>query len=304
MKIRVVLLLIATVPLLTGTAHAQVATPGEPLSSDAYRAVVPFFQYDRTIPLDARVVARAETKEFIREKVVFTGGRGDRVPGILAIPKTGTAPYPIVLQIHAGASSKEGWWSDTSFERGTRLTDSLLRTGIAVLALDAQYHGERSVNNDYLSFREMYFDQMWFGRYRDMLVESTRDYLRALDYLMTRPDIDVTRIGVIGHSAGGLVTVYLTALEPRVRAAVACVAALSESWLYPLMPISFAPAIRNGAFLAMAGRADPLISAESIQRFFDQLRGSTKEPVFFDAGHQLPVEYIDRALSWFNQHLK
>lgn len=137
-----------------------------------------------------------------------------------------------------------------------------------------------------------------------MLVESTRDYLRALDYLTIRPEIDMTRIGVIGHSTGGLVAVYLTALDPRIRAIVACVAALSESWLYPLTPINFAPAIRNGAFLAMAGRADPLISVESTQRFFDRLPGSTKELAFFNAGHQLPVEYIDRALSWFNRYLK
>jgi hypothetical protein len=72
------------------------------------------------------------------------------------------------------------------------LTHSLLSAGIAVLALDAQYHGERAANNDYLSLREMYFEKEWFARYRDMVVESTRDYLRALDYLATRPEIDLT----------------------------------------------------------------------------------------------------------------
>ncbi len=204
MKVGLLLLLVVAIVVLPASAFGQIAAPGEPLTSDAYRAVVTFFQYDKTIPLDAHVIAKSETKEFTREKIVFTGGRGDRVPGILAIPKGGTPPYPVVLELHAGARSKDGWWSDTSFERGRRLTESLLGAGIAVLALDAQYHGERSANNDYLSLTEMYFEKKWFARYRDMLVESTRDYLRALDYLLTRPEIDLTRIGVIGHSMGGL----------------------------------------------------------------------------------------------------
>ncbi len=96
----------------------------------------------------------------------------------------------------------------------------------------------------------------------------------------------------------------MTALDPRIRATVACVAALSESWLYPLTPINFAPAIRERAFLALAGRTDPLISVESTQRFFDLVQGSPKELVFFDSGHQLPVEYIDRALPWLTRNLK
>jgi dienelactone hydrolase len=301
MKPGVLLLFVFVAP---PAAHAQTGAPSEPLTSEAYQAVATFFQYDKTIPLDAHVLAKSEGREYTREKIVFTGGRGDRVPGILAIPKLGTRPYPLVLELHAGASSKDGWWSDGSFERGQRLTQSLLSAGIAVLALDAQYHGERSANNDYLSLSEMYFEKKWFSRYRDMVVESTRDYLRALDYLSTRPEVDLTRVGVIGYSTGGLMSVYLTALEPRIRATVACVAALSDSWLYPLTATNFAAAIRNRPVLVLAGRRDPLISIESTQRFFNLIEGSPKALAFFDSGHQLPDEYIDRAVTWFTLYLK
>lgn len=275
----------------------------EPLAGDAFTAVATFFQYDKGIPLNTDVLAKSETEGYTREKIVFTGGRGDRVPGILAIPKTGTGPYPLVLEIHAGASSKEGWWVDSSYERGQRLTECLLAKGMAVLALDAQYHGERSANNDYLSLREMYFERKWFARYRDMLVESTRDYFRALDYLSARPEVDLARVGTIGYSMGAIMAIYLTALEPKIRATVACVAALSDAWLYPLSPLNFGAAIRHRPVLLLAGRTDSLISVESSQRLFDLL-GTSSELALFDSGHQLPIEYVDRAFGWFEPHLR
>jgi cephalosporin-C deacetylase-like acetyl esterase len=46
------------------------------------------------------------------------------------------------------------------------------------------------------------------------------DGIRALDYLLSRPEVDSTRIGCTGHSGGGTMTMYLCALEPRIHAAV------------------------------------------------------------------------------------
>ncbi len=43
---------------------------------------------------------------------------------------------------------------------------------------------------------------------------------RALDYLCSRPDVDARRVGCGGLSGGGLRTVYLAGLDPRVRCAV------------------------------------------------------------------------------------
>jgi dienelactone hydrolase len=289
---------------LPAAAFSQGASAEEPLGKEAALAVLRFFDYDTGIPLDARVLATSQTPACQRETIVLTGGQGDRVPGVLAIPRTGTPPYPVVLAMHAGASSKEGWWRDDSFERGASLTRQLLAAGIAVVALDAQYQGERSARNDYLSLRELYFEKKWFARYRDSLIETTKDYRRALDYLATRPEIDARRTGVIGYSMGGLMAVYLSAVEPRVRVTVACSAALSEPWLYPLSPINLSSGIRGKALLVLAGRSDSLISVQATQRFFDAVEGSPKELGFFDSDHQLPAEYGDRALLFFTRHLK
>ena len=46
------------------------------------------------------------------------------------------------------------------------------------------------------------------------------DSKRLLDYMATRPEFDMTRVGMIGHSLGGKMTLYATAMDNRIRAAV------------------------------------------------------------------------------------
>jgi hypothetical protein len=47
------------------------------------------------------------------------------------------------------------------------------------------------------------------------------DVTRAVDYLQTRPEVDAKRIGVLGHSQGGILTNVVLGLEPRLRVGVA-----------------------------------------------------------------------------------
>ncbi|PYQ94655.1 MAG: acetylxylan esterase, partial [Acidobacteria bacterium] len=46
------------------------------------------------------------------------------------------------------------------------------------------------------------------------------DVMRALDYIATRSELDSSRVGCMGISGGGTVTVFATAIEPRIRAAL------------------------------------------------------------------------------------
>ena len=48
------------------------------------------------------------------------------------------------------------------------------------------------------------------------------DNHRALDYLLTRKDIDPEHIGVYGSSGGGTQTAYYIGLDPRVKVAAIC----------------------------------------------------------------------------------
>ena len=286
--------------------YAQTEAPFkmEPVGEEAFQVLHQFFQYDQGIPLEARIVEKQDNPNHVREKIVFRGVRDSRVPGYLAIPKTGAPPYPCVLQLHGLTGSKSDWWQDDGYISGGRVTKGLLEAGFAVLALDAQYHGERISNNDYESAGVMIFQQGWFNRSREMMVQSTVEYRRAIDYLNTRTEIDTTRIGVIGYSMGGMMTFSLTGVEPRIKVSVACVTPTIKDRFGATAPHNFAAAVDGRPFLMVMGRSDPYYVVEEAQQLHSLIDSPTKELVFYDSDHRLPVEYTGKAVAWFQNHLK
>lgn len=275
-----------------------------PLGAEAYTAVRTFFAYDAAVPLDVRVTEDEKTPRYRREKIVFTGAAGNRVPGFLTIPLGSPNRLPVVLAIHAGASSKEGWWQQDGYERGGRVTDRLLAANVAILSLDTQFHGERAAANDFESFRAMWFDGKKFSWIRDGMLQTVRDYRRALDYLATRPEIDMDRVGVLGYSLGGMMSLYLSAFDSRTRAAVACVAAVDEPWLYPLAPINLASGMGRIPILLLGGRSDGLATVAKMEALFAAIPGSQKQLAYFESGHRLPETYADSATNWLIAHLR
>lgn len=73
--------------------------------------------------------------------------------------------------------------------------------------------------------------------------------------------------------------------------------------LAPIAPQSLAPAIKDTAFLMLNGKDDPWGTVEEVQALYKLVGSLTKELVFYDSGHRLPSDFVDRALGWFRQHL-
>jgi formylglycine-generating enzyme required for sulfatase activity/pimeloyl-ACP methyl ester carboxylesterase len=92
--------------------------------------------------------------------------------------------------------------------------EQLARRGFAVLAV--RWWGE-SYGEDYaeavMNLYERHPDWSGLGKW-------VWDSQRVLDYLETVDGIDMTRVGMIGHSLGGKMTLYAAAMDPRIAAAV------------------------------------------------------------------------------------
>lgn len=293
-RTRLLPILLATV---TGSVvHGQDAPV--PVGKEAFGVVASLYDYDREIPLQARVVDREELPGCTREKIVFRA-RDRWVVGYLGIPKDGQATHPCVLALHGIGADKSSWWDDDSFARGGALTTALLRDGFAVFTPDAEYHGERTHDNE--------FERGWMNRVRDMIVQSVVDCRRAVDYLQTRPDIDATRIGLIGYSMGGIEAFPLAALDHRIQVTVACVTSIShidEAGGGPLLESrNFAHALGDRPFLMLMGRSDPACTVAAAQRVHDRIPGEKKRLVFYDSGHRLPAEYVEDARAWLAKAL-
>ncbi|MCP4724066.1 MAG: hypothetical protein GY863_03470, partial [bacterium] len=101
------------------------------------------------------------------------------------------------------------------------------------------------------------------------------------DYLSTRSDIDIERIGVFGHSMGGIMTFLLTAMDDRIKVAVPCVGP-------PTYLVHYAARFNDQPTLMLMGRSDPTYTVESAEHLFNVLNTKTKDIVWFESGHSLP----------------
>jgi dienelactone hydrolase len=274
----------------------------KPIGAEAFEVLRDFYNYDKTIPLDARIVETQDNPEYVREKIVFRGVRDSRVPGYLAIPKNGKQPYPCVLVLPGAGISKSAFW-DPKNVTPYKCNRQLLSSGFAVVTLDAQYHGERILNNDFETPNNL-LQRGWLYRVRDMMIQSTIEYRRAIDYLSTRSEIDITKIGVFGYSMGGIMTFHLTGVDPRIKVSVACVTPTSKQQYLATAPHNFAQGVNSRPFLMLMGRKDQYYTINEAQQLFDLVDSPTKELVFYDSGHILPDDFVTKSVEWLLKYLK
>jgi dienelactone hydrolase len=174
-------------------------------------------------PLNARVIKTTRREGFAIDHVLFESLPGYYVTANLYRP-IGTGRHPAILM-------SMGHW-DSGKAAGQLLSANLARKGFVVLAYDPVGQGERQQAYEVrtgLSLiggpTEQHFSN---GAAAILMGQSVARYfihdgMRAIDYLVTRPDVDPERIGATGCSGGGTQTTYIAALDPRVKvAAVAC----------------------------------------------------------------------------------
>jgi hypothetical protein len=176
---------------------------------------------DRT-PLNPRVIGGLDRGDYRIEKIIFESRPGFYVTANLYLPRTGTPPYPAILYPlghERGAKAHQAW---------QRCLASLARRGFVALAWDPLGQGERV---------QMYDEDLHDTKTTGSTVEHTMigtqclltgshvaqytiwDGMRALDYLLSRPEVDPKRVGCTGNSGGGTHTAYLSALDDRIQVA-------------------------------------------------------------------------------------
>jgi dienelactone hydrolase len=179
-------------------------------------------QFDKT-PLKPKIVGTVDRSDYRIEKGIFESLPEVFVTANLYIPKNHKPPYPGII-VPLGHSD-----IGKSFYYYQYVCQSLARKGYVVLPFDPFGQGERQQFLDPRTGRSRYgptgeHDQagrpmLLFGSQFEQY--RTWDGIRAVDYLLTRPEIDPERIGCMGQSGGGTMTMWLAALEPRIKVAVA-----------------------------------------------------------------------------------
>ena len=168
----------------------------------------------RTEPsVSARQVSVVERDTFTVENIIFESVPGVLVPANVYVPKgiTGRVPAVLVTEGHS-ATGKSGYQG---------MCQSFCAQGYVVMTFDPMGQGERGVYYDRFSGNEHVsagLQGYCAGLHMSKLFVG--DGLYAVDYLLSRPDVDPDRICVTGSSGGGAQALFLGALDERIAVTI------------------------------------------------------------------------------------
>lgn len=279
-------------------------------------------------PLEPVVTGVLENEDVRVEKIHFQSAPGLYVTANLYLPRDLEEPAPTVLYLcgHAQRTDEDGrplgskaayqhhpaWFARNGYV-------SLIIDTLQLGEIEGLHHGPR---RDRLWW--------WYDRgYHPGGVEAWNG-IRALDYLETRPEVDMDRIGATGRSGGGKHSMLLAALDDRVDV-VAAVAGASvmadhvlEHYLRRHCDCMFPQNLHRWDFPAIAGLIAPrpllILNSDRDQIYplegVVELHKRTREIyrlyeeetalglVITPGLHEDTQELRVPAFTWFNRHLK
>jgi pimeloyl-ACP methyl ester carboxylesterase len=231
--------------------------------------------------------------DWIREDVMVDSPTpGTRLPVVMLIPRHALPPYQAVAIWPAGDAlilpdrKRLPMW----------LFDFVVRSGRAVIY--PVYEGTLG--------RKLVEGEGSIA-IRDRAVRRAKDMRRAIDYAISRGDVDSTRLAFLGASWGGIWGPTAIAVEPRFKTGILYVAGLATEPFRPEVdPVNFLPRVRIPV-LMLSGKYDSVFPFELSQMPFFRLLGSPpadKKQIVYEGGHFLPrPSMVSESLSWLDRYL-
>jgi dienelactone hydrolase len=299
-------------------------------------------RFPEPVPLAATMGPPIDEGEYTRTLVTYMVEPAERTPAWLLSPK-GSAPrggWPALLAIHQhagqydlGKSEPAGVAGDPMYSYG----QDLCRRGYVVLCPDLLCFEERRPAKEVPQGRNV-LDDAGYERFeftKRILMGSClqtkylHDLTCALDLLTSLPDVNRSRVGVIGHSLGGQQSLWLAWYDARISAAVSsCGFGLLRTLVRDGINHNFAayvPGILEvcdmdvlvadlapRAFLLTAGETDPLFPVDGVRSVVEQAQRMYAQKgiperfqaILFPAGHSFPDEVKAQAYAFLDRWLQ
>lgn len=279
-------------------------------------------------PLNARTVGTVQGDGFVVEKVIYQSEPGRYVTAHLYRPEKIRGRIPACVEMPGHGAAGKG--------NGSAQAVLMARNGIAVILVDPLGQGERMQLTDAqggdatrgATTQHTLLNVPYVLLGSSLAAQQFFDNSRAIDYLLTRGDIDPERIGCYGFSGGGTMASYLVALDERIRCA--CVGLFFSSRLRTLeltgpsdgcqqMPFEGSAQI-EGADLVLAMAPRPVIILDgkydfvdhwgALQGFEDLRRAYTAlghpervAQYYAEDGHATPPDVQQHLIGWFRRWL-
>lgn len=278
--------------------------------------------YQPDLPLDIRETGTVQGDGFTVRNISFQTQPGVLATANLYVP-SGNGPFPAVVITH-------GHWPD-----GRRaplfqaVAQTLVRSGYVCLNIDAWGAGERGTLPGQQEYHGANLGASLMNVGHTLIGLQLADNMRGIDLLASLPYVDSTRIGATGASGGGNQTMWLAAMDDRVKAAMPVVSVgtfqsyiMNSNCICELLPTGLTYTEEAGILALVAPRALKIISAveEKNPSFMPQqmlisyrqvkslyrMLGAADHIAYHIAagGHDYSAEMREHLLGWFDLYLK
>jgi hypothetical protein len=203
---------------------AQIRTEAELIGlqrkmQDSLLAMLGGLPEERT-PLHPRITGKIPMDGFHIEKLIFESLPGVYVTALVYVPDDGAATHPGMLVPSGHSTNGKNHYQ--------ALCQRLVQHGYVVISWDPVGQGERSQFWDAKAGKSRYnlicaehavMGNLAYLAGTNLARWEIWDGIRAVDYLLTRPDVDPQRINITGTSGGGFQAAHIAALDRRIKAA-------------------------------------------------------------------------------------
>ena len=175
-------------------------------------------------PLNALITKTITKDKYIVEHIIFESQPGFYVTSSLFIPAGLKKGARVPAVIYCSGHTAEGYRSEVY----QHVILNLVSKGFIVFAFDPVGQGERLEYYDTKTGKSViggptmehsYPGAQAFIAGSSQALYMIWDGIRAVDYLVTRKEVDPARIGITGRSGGGTQSAYIAAMDDRIYAA-------------------------------------------------------------------------------------
>lgn len=168
--------------------------------------------------ISASKIEEEKRGPYILEKLLLDLNGIEPVPAYFVYPKEQRGPFPVILYHHAHGGGyvlgKDELIRGCDALQKPSYAEVLTEKGYSALCIDSWCFGERKGRSESETFKEM----LWSGQvlWGMMLYDS----LRAIDYLASRAEVNIERLGTMGISMGSTMAWWTAALDPRIKVCI------------------------------------------------------------------------------------
>ncbi|MEJ7769713.1 MAG: acetylxylan esterase, partial [Chitinophagaceae bacterium] len=168
---------------------------------------------DHKLPLNMRETGSVKSDGYTIKNIAFQTRKGVYSTANLYVPE-GKGPFPAVITMHGH------WPAGRLFEQFQAIGQTLALNGYVCLNIDAFGAGERTTIHGTDEYHGANLGSSLMNIGETLVGFQMSDNMRGVDLLCSLPFVDAGKIGATGASGGGNQTMWLTAIDERIKAAV------------------------------------------------------------------------------------